>query len=45
MSLSASILAKYRTFGVPAEIKFSLGTTDLEEAKVKCQEKNLRLER
>jgi len=37
--------AKYRTFGMPAEIKFSLGTTDLEEAKILCQEENLKLER
>lgn len=37
--------AKYRMFGMPAEIKFSLGTTDLEQAKILCQEKNLELER
>lgn len=37
--------AKYRTFGMAAEIKFSLGTTDLEEAKILCQEENLKLER
>lgn len=37
--------AKYRKFGMPAEIKFSLGTTDLEEAKILCQEENLKLER
>ncbi|MCP2129170.1 UNVERIFIED_ORG: hypothetical protein J2R69_004644 [Bradyrhizobium japonicum] len=37
--------AKYRRFGMPAEIKFSLGTTDLEEAKILCQEENLKLER
>jgi hypothetical protein len=30
---------------MPAEIKFSLGTTDLEEAKILCQEENLKLER
>ncbi|WLB23971.1 DUF6538 domain-containing protein [Bradyrhizobium japonicum] len=39
------IPAKYRSFGMPAEIKFSLGTTDLEEAKILCQEENLKLER
>ncbi|MET4278546.1 MULTISPECIES: DUF6538 domain-containing protein [unclassified Bradyrhizobium] len=37
--------AKYRMFGMPAEIKFSLGTSDLEEAKILCQEENLKLER
>jgi hypothetical protein len=37
--------AKYRRPGMPAEIKFSLGTTDLEEAKILCQEENLKLER
>lgn len=37
--------ARYRTFGMPAEIKFSLNTTDLEEAKILCQEENLKLER
>lgn len=30
---------------MPAEIKFSLGTTDLEETKILCQEENLKLER
>ena len=37
--------AKYRKFGMPAEIKFRLGTTDLEEAKILCQEENLKRER
>jgi integrase len=35
----------YRTFGMPAEIKFSLGTKDWGEAVLRCQEENLRLER
>ena len=37
--------AKYRQFGMPAEIKFSLETTDRDEAVLRCQEHNLRLER
>jgi hypothetical protein len=37
--------AKYRTFGMPAEIKFSLETADWDEAVLRCQEENLRLER
>jgi superfamily II DNA/RNA helicase len=32
-------------FGMPAEIKFSLGTKDWDEAVLRCQEENLRLER
>jgi hypothetical protein len=36
---------KYRTFGMPAEIKFSLETTDWDEAVLRCQEENLKLER
>lgn len=36
---------EYRAFGMPAEIKFSLGTTDLDEARLRCNEHNLRLER
>ncbi|MGY3356280.1 hypothetical protein ACVWZK_002943 [Bradyrhizobium sp. GM0.4] len=35
----------YRMFGMPAEIKFSLGTKDWDEAVLRCQEENLRLER
>jgi integrase len=35
----------YRTFGMPAEIKFSLETTDRDEAGLRCQEENLKLER
>jgi hypothetical protein len=30
---------------MPAKIKFSLGTKDIEEAKILCQEENLKLER
>lgn len=37
--------AKYRTYGMPAEIKFSLETTDWDEALLRCQEENLKLER
>ncbi|MCK1417615.1 DUF6538 domain-containing protein [Bradyrhizobium sp. CW4] len=36
---------QFRHFGMPAEIKFSLETTDWEEAVLRCQEENLRLER
>lgn len=36
---------EYLRFGMPAEIKFSLGTKDLREAEMICQEENLRLER
>lgn len=37
---------KYRAFfGDRAEIKISLGTTDYDEAFLRCQEENLRLER
>ena len=35
----------HRKFGLPAEIKFSLGTTDWDEAVLRCQEENLKLER
>lgn len=35
----------YRTFGMPSEIKFSLGTKDWDEAVLRCQEENLKLER
>jgi hypothetical protein len=35
----------YRKYGMPAEIKFSLATTDWEEAVLRCQEENLKLER
>jgi len=37
--------AKYRKFGMPSEIKFSLGTADWDEAVLRCQEENLKLER
>ncbi|WP_342761075.1 site-specific integrase [Bradyrhizobium sp. CSS354] len=37
--------AKYRGFGMPAEIKFSLKTKDRDEALLLCNEHNLRLER
>lgn len=37
--------AAYRKFGMPAEIKFSLGTKDWDEAVLRCQEENLKLER
>jgi integrase len=36
---------KFRQFGLPAEIKFSLETADWDEAVLRCQEENLRLER
>ncbi|MDB5627522.1 MAG: hypothetical protein JWR73_3324 [Tardiphaga sp.] len=36
---------KYRKFGMPAEIKFSLDTKDRDEAVMRCWEKNLELER
>jgi hypothetical protein len=36
---------QYRAFGMPAEIKFSLETTDRDEAVLRCQEENLKLER
>jgi integrase len=37
--------APYRKFGMPAEIKFSLETSDWDEAVLRCQEENLKLER
>jgi hypothetical protein len=37
--------AAYRLFGTPAEIKFSLATKDWDEAVLRCQEENLKLER
>jgi hypothetical protein len=37
--------AAYRNFGMRAEIKFSLGTKDWDEAVLRCNEHNLRLER
>lgn len=37
--------ARYRGFGVPAEVKFSLKTKDWDEALLLCNEHNLRLER
>jgi hypothetical protein len=37
--------AEYRKFGMPTEIKFSLATEDRDEALLRCQELNLRLER
>ena len=37
--------AAYRKFGMPAEIKFSLETKDWDEAVLRCQEENLKLER
>jgi hypothetical protein len=36
---------KYRRFGLPSEIKFSLATVDWDEAVIRCQEENLKLER
>jgi hypothetical protein len=36
---------EYLRFGMPTEIKFSLGTKDFKEAEILCQEENLRLER
>ena len=36
---------EYRKFGMPTEIKFSLETEDHDEALLRCQEHNLRLER
>ena len=39
------IPAQYRKYGMPSEIKFSLETTDRDEAVLRCQEKNLKLER
>ena len=36
---------KYRRFGMPAEIKFSLDTTDRNEALLRCWQKNVQLER
>ena len=36
---------EYRKFGLPAEIKFSLGTEDYKEALFRCNEHNIRLER
>jgi hypothetical protein len=36
---------QYRSFGMQAEIKFSLGTKDWDEAVLRCQEENLKLER
>jgi hypothetical protein len=32
-----------RKYGLPVEIKFSLATTDWEEAVLRCQEENLKL--
>lgn len=37
--------ARYRGFGMPAEVKFSLKTKDWDEALLLCNEHNLRLER
>jgi integrase len=37
--------AEYRRFGMPSEIKFSLETTDRDEAVLRCQEENLKLVR
>jgi integrase len=37
--------ATYRRYGMPSEIKFSLETTDWDEAVLRCQEENLKLER
>lgn len=37
--------AAYRRFGMPAEIKFSLQTKDWDEAVLRCNEANLKLER
>ncbi len=37
--------AAYRNFGMRAEIKFSLGTKDWDEAVLRCNEHNLKLER
>lgn len=37
--------AKYLKFGMPQIIKFSLRTKDKEEAVLRCQEENLKLER
>ncbi|HEY8333780.1 MAG TPA: site-specific integrase [Tardiphaga sp.] len=37
--------AKYLKFGMPPVIKFSLRTKDRDEAVLRCQEENLRLER
>jgi integrase len=36
---------RYLKFGMPAEIKFSLETADWDEAVLRCQEENLKLER
>jgi integrase len=36
---------QYLRFGMPAEIKFSLETKDHDEAVLRCQEENLKLER
>jgi integrase len=37
--------SRYRKFGMPSEIKMSLRTKDWDEAVLRCQEENLRLER
>jgi integrase len=39
------IPAEYRKYGSASEIKFSLGTSDWDEAVLRCQEENLKLER
>ncbi len=36
---------EYRKYGSASEIKFSLGTSDWDEAVLRCQEENLKLER
>jgi hypothetical protein len=37
--------AEFRKYGSASEIKFSLGTSDWDEAVLRCQEENLKLER
>src|ERR1700753_256980 len=39
------IPAAYRKYGTASEIKFSLQTKDWDEAVLRCQEENLKLER
>jgi hypothetical protein len=36
---------EFLKYGMPAEIKFSLGTKDKAEAKIRCQEENAKIER
>jgi site-specific recombinase XerD len=44
-SFRRRIPVEFRKYGSASEIKFSLGTSDWDEAVLRCQEENLKLER